>query len=138
MTQRALFREYRVIARRKTKLPLERERQLVALAKKGDARAENVLLTHLLGFFLFRIHTTLWPWVVEQHGEDIFQECVLLARQKISSYRHDYRDRAGELRPVHLSSYMWKSVTGMMFAYVKSRRVPGRRSSEDLAADTEE
>jgi len=138
MTRRVLFREYQVVARRNTKLPLARERQLVARAKKGDTRAESVLLTHLIGFFLFRIQTTLWPWVVEQHGEDIFQECVLLARQKISSYRHDYRDRAGALRPVHLSSYMWKSVTGMMFTYVKSRRVPGRRSSEDLAGEAEE
>jgi hypothetical protein len=133
-----LFREYRIIARRKTKLPLDRERELISRVKQGDASARKLLLGHLFGFFLFRIHTTLYPWVVRQYGEDIFQECVLLAAKKIGTYRPDYRDRAGQLHPVHLSSYMWKSVTGLMFAYVKSQTVRRGRDAERVAAADEE
>lgn len=129
MRHPTLFREYCVIARNKPKLPLDRERELICRVKGGDHSARAVLLSHLFGFFLFRMHTTLYPWAVRQYGEDIFQECVLLAVKKIGTYR----DKAGQLRPVHLSSYMWKSVTGLMFAHIRNQASRRSRNVEKMA-----
>ena len=122
MKKRALFKDYYRIARDRKKLSLHRERKLIARARNGCSSSESELVLHLIGYFLFRINTTLYRPVIEEHGEDILQECVLLTRQKIESYRPDYRGRDGDLHPVHLSTYMWKSLTGMMFAYVKAQR----------------
>jgi len=138
VSQPVLFREYRVIARQRPRLPLYRERRLISRVKQGDLAARGLLLAHLFGFFLFRIHTTPYPWVVKQFGEDIFQECVLLAVKKIGTYRADYRDKAGQLRPVHLSSYMWKSVTGLMFAHIRNQASRRGRDAEKIAAVEEE
>ena len=104
------------------KLSLKYERKLIALAKKGSSLAQNKLLLHLVGFFSFRIKTTLYPSIVKQYGEDILQDCLLLAIKKIRTYNLRYKNKIGELQPVHLSTYMWKSVTGLMFGFVKAKK----------------
>ena len=127
------FSDYYRIARHNPKLPLEHERKLIALARGGDHSAQSELLSHLYGFFLFRIHTTLYPSVVREHAEDIFHECVLLALGKVHTYHPEYRDEQGVRHPVHMSTYIWKSVTGLMLAHVKRKRECCRGDMANLA-----
>ncbi len=113
---------YQEIIEQYKKLSLKYERKLIAFAKKGNSLAQNKLLLHLVGFFLFRIKTTLYPSIVKQYGEDILQECLLLAIEKIHTYNLRYKNKTGELQPVHLSTYMWKSVTGLMLSFIKTNK----------------
>ena len=113
---------YQEIIKRCRKLSLKHERKLIALAKKGMSSAQEELLLHLVGFFLFRIKTTLYPSIVKQYGEDILQDCLYLAIKKIRTYNLRYKNKTGELQPVHFSTYMWKSVTGLMLAFVKAKK----------------
>jgi DNA-directed RNA polymerase specialized sigma24 family protein len=119
---RSLFEHYRKISARHDKLPLRYERKLIARSKKGHVEAQQELLLHMIGFFLFRICTTLYPSIVEQYGEDVLQECLLLAARKIHSYRLRCRRSSAPFAPVHLSTYMWKSATGLMLTHVRRKR----------------
>jgi hypothetical protein len=103
-------------------LPLCYERKLIASAKKGRTEARQELLIHLIGFFLFRVQTTLYPSFVKQYGEDVLQECLLLASKKIHTYKLRCRNRDARFAPVHLSTYMWKSVTGLILTHVRHKR----------------
>ncbi len=124
----ALFELYREIIKQHKTLSLKHERKLIALAQKGASWAQEKLLLHLIGFFVFRIRTALYPAVFRRYGEDLIQECLLLAAEKIRTYNLTYRNKAGELQPVHLSTYMWKYVTGLMYSY-------GRNKSEICFSD---
>lgn len=129
-----MFAEYRKIAAEKKKLPLHEELDLIAKIKNGDRKAQGKLLNHLFGFFLFRIFTTLYPSVIRQYGEDIFQECAMLAITKISTYQLDYRNTSGMLQPRHLSTYIWKAVTGVMFSHVRRKREIAMKDPDEIAA----
>jgi hypothetical protein len=118
-----LFDFYQETIRHHKKLPLKRERKLIALAKKGDSSAQNKILLHLIGFFSFRIKTTLFPLLQNKYGEDILQDCLLLAAKNISTYKLRYKNKAGKFQPVHLSTYMWKGITGLIFNYVKGKEI---------------
>jgi hypothetical protein len=117
-----LFEPYQQIIREYKKLPLKQERKLIVLAQKGNSSAQSELLLHLIGFFLFRIKTTLYPSIVKQYGEDILQDCLCLAVKKIGTYNLKYKNKTGDLHPVNLSTYMWKSITGLMLTSVKTKR----------------
>jgi hypothetical protein len=92
---------------------------LISLAKKGDKPSQEKLLIHLIGFFLFRVETSLFPSIIPRFGDDIIQECVLFAARKIPNYNLRYKDKNGSVKRVCFSSYIWKGVTGVMFSYVK-------------------
>jgi len=117
-----LFKLYQGLINQHTKLPLKQERELIVLAKKGIVEAQNELLLHLIGFFAIRIKFTAFPSLIEQHGEDLIQECLVLAIKKIATYNLEYRNKTGELQPLHLSTYMWKSVTGLIYTYGKNKK----------------
>ena len=117
-----MFESYQNIVNQYKKLPLRYERKLIALAKKGDSSAQNELLLHLAGFFLFRIKTTLYPSFLIRYGEDILQDCFILATKNILTYNMRYRNKTGELQMVHLSTYMWKSVTGLILNFTKTKK----------------
>jgi hypothetical protein len=114
-----LFEKYRQTITQYRNLPLKEERTLIRLAKRGNLPAQQKLLLHLVGFFIFRIRTTLYPAVAREFGEDILQECLLWTPKKIKSYNLRYRNKKGIFQPVQLRSYIWKGVTGLMFQYVK-------------------
>lgn len=117
-----MFNFYQEIVEQHKKPSLEYERRLIKTAQKGDSSAQEKLLLYLIGFFIFRIRTSLYPKIVNQYGEDILQDCLSLAIKKISTYNLKYKNKTGELHPVHLSTYMWKSITGLMFNFVKTKR----------------
>jgi hypothetical protein len=117
-----MFEQYKQIIRRYPKLTLQNERRLIRLAKRGDLSAQQTLLLHQIGFFVFRIRTVLNPAVVREYGEDILQECLLWTPKKIRSYNLRYKNRDGIFQPVLLRSYIWKGVMGVMFQYVRKNR----------------
>jgi hypothetical protein len=117
-----MFEQYRQIIRQYPKLTLQNERRLIRLAKRGDLSAQQTLLLHQIGFFVFRIRTVLNPAVVREYGEDILQECLLWTPKKIRSYNLRYKNRDGIFQPVLLRSYIWKGVMGVMFQYVRKNR----------------
>jgi len=118
-----MFEQYRQIIRQYPKLPLQNERRLIRLAKRGDLSAQQTLLLHQIGFFIFRIRTVLYPAVVREYGEDILQECLLWTPKKIRSYNLRYKNKDGIFQPVLLRSYIWKSVMGVMFQYIRKNVV---------------
>jgi hypothetical protein len=75
---------YKQTASKYGPLSLDDERRLVRRAKKGDQLARKKLLLRLIGFFVFRIETALYPALRHRFGEDILQECLLLAEQQDS------------------------------------------------------
>ena len=110
---------YRKLASKHKKLPRKEERMLISLAKKGDKSSQEKLLIHLIGFFVFRVETSIFSSIIPRCGEDIIQECVLFAVRKIPSYNLRYKDRNGFNKKVCFSSYIWKGITGVMLSYVK-------------------
>ena len=117
-----MFTQFQEIVRQHKKLPIQRERKLIASAKKGNKLARNELLIHLTGFFIFRIQTTLYSYIIDQYGEDILQDCFLFTIKVIDSYKLRYKNKVGEKQIVHLSTYMWKGITGIMLNHIKSRK----------------
>jgi hypothetical protein len=115
----SVLSHYRKLASRHKKLPCKEERMLISLAKKGDKSSQEKLLIHLIGFFLFRVETSLFPSIIPRFGDDIIQECVLFAMRKIPSYNLRYKDKKGFFKKVCFSSYIWKGVTGVMLSYLK-------------------
>ena len=113
-----LFLQLKKTASVHTMLPLPEERNLISLAKKGDIPARQKLQLHLLGFFIFRIETTLHSSKIREFREDILQECVLLASVKIHSYKLRYRTKPGEYKMFRFSTYLWKAVTGIIFQQI--------------------
>ena len=95
---------------------------MIRRARKGNVPARKKLLLHLIGFFIFRIETTLYPPVKREFGEDILQECILFAEKKIKSYNLRYRDKEGLFKKVYFRTYLWKGVTGLMLAHIKRNK----------------
>jgi hypothetical protein len=114
-----VFFKYRKIASRHKKLPINEERKLISLAKRGNQPAQEKLLLHLVGFLIFRIETALSHSVVVRFGEDILQECIIFAIAKIRNYKVRFKNREGIYKTYCFSTYLWKGVTGVMFSYVK-------------------
>jgi hypothetical protein len=118
------FRIQNKLAAKYKPLPLEEERRLIRRAKKGSLPAREKLLLHLIGFFIFRMETTLFPPVRHKFGEDILQECILFAETKINSYNLRYKDKEGLFKKVCFRTYLWKGVTGVMLKYLKQNGNP--------------
>lgn len=117
-----MFERYYETVRQHKKLPILRERKLIASAKKGNKLAQNELLLHLTGFFIYRIYTTLYSSIIKQYGEDILQDCFLFTVKVINSYKLRYKNKEGKIQIVHLSTYMWKGITGIMLNHIKSKK----------------
>lgn len=95
---------------------------MIALAKKGNGAAKEELILNHIGYFLFRINTVLYPKLVKQYGEDILQECLLLASEKIYKYNLRYKNKQGKRQNVYFRSYIWKAVTGVIIRSIKAKR----------------
>lgn len=117
-----MFDTYQEIARHYKKLSIHYERELITSSKKGNTLARNELLLHLIGFFLYRINTTLNSSLIREYGEDIIQDCLLFAIKKIDTYNLNYKDKNGKTKTFHLSTYMWKGVTGQIINYLKNNK----------------
>ena len=119
---KTVFDRYRPIIQKQTRLSLSDERRLIRRAKKGDSRAQNTLLLHLVGYFIYRIRTQLFSSILLEYGEDILQECLLWTPKKIQSYNLRYRNQQGIFQPVYLRSYIWKGITGIILQYINQQK----------------
>lgn len=137
LSRQRIFGHSKKIAAKYKRLPLDEERKLISLAKKGNVSARKKLLLHLIGFFIFRIETTLYPPNIRQFGEDILQECILHAIIKIQSYNLRYKNKWGRPQKFHFSTYLWKGITGLMLMHIK-RNKREIRFFDSLKYDIEE
>jgi hypothetical protein len=117
-----MFEHYRKLANKYKKLDLNKERNLIEMAQRGNKHAREKLLLHLTGFFLFRVQTTLYPYLWIEYGEDVLQDCMLFAMENIRRYRMRYINKKKEFQPLHMSTYFWKGITGIILNYVKDKR----------------
>ena len=117
-----MFKSYQDIIKQYPKLPLKQERELIYLAQQGIVEAQNKLLLHLIGYFVIRVKTTAFPSFFLVYGEDIIQDCVVMAANKIKTYDLNYKNNFGELSPRHFSTYIWKSVTGLIYSYGRKKK----------------
>lgn len=120
------YKIYKELAKKHKPLPLIDERRLISLAKKGDSSTRQKLLLHLIGFFIFRIETSLFPHIKNEFGDDILQECIVFAEGKIDCYKLRYKNKSGLFNKVYLRSYLWKGVTGVILNHVKRKSPDGR------------
>ncbi len=127
---RGTFHNFRATMTKHKKLPVKEERKLIYLAKRGDRLARDKLLLHLVGFMIFRIQTSISYPTVVAYGEDILQECILFADINIQRYKIRFKNKAGIYKTYCLSTYLWKGITGTMFAYIKKNCREKRRASE--------
>jgi len=117
-----LFEFYRDIIKQSKKNSLDQERKLIALAKNGDVKAKDELLLSSISFCIFRINTVLYPKLVSQYGEDILQECLLLASEKIYKYNLRYKNKQGKRQKVYFRSYIWKGINGLIIRSMNDKR----------------
>jgi hypothetical protein len=87
---------------------------------------------HLTGFFVYRIETALFSSALRDHGQDILQKCILFAASRICRFKLRYRNKVGVFVKHHLSTYLWKGTTGIIFSHIKEN------GHESLAFDAYE
>lgn len=110
---------YGEIARRFPRIPVEQERELIARAKRGSRKSRDELVLRHVGFVMFRLHRKVFPQHLRRHGPDLLAASIPVLYEKIKSYNLDYRDRAGNPRPVKFSSYIWKRIDGFIIDSIK-------------------
>ena len=71
-------------------------------------------MLHLVGFFIFRIETTLESPKIQELGEDILQECILFASGRIPKFKLRYKNKPGVYKKYRFSTYLLKGVTGII------------------------
>jgi hypothetical protein len=117
--EKLMFDAYDDIRRTYAALSLSEERRLIRGAQKGSRRcAEELVLRHI-GFVIFRLRRRLSPATLHRCGEDLLSDSIPILYRKVQTYRLDYRDERGELRPVKFSSYIWKRIDGFILDTVR-------------------
>jgi hypothetical protein len=131
-----IFSSYYQLARQYPRLTRKEERKLLRSIRKGDGASRQKLLLHLTGFFLYRIVTTVYGQVLIDHGEDIIQDCQILANQRIGFYKLWFKNKDGIFVSYGFTTYLWKYVTGIMMKHIKDAcrmvRYDGERFTNDF------
>lgn len=114
-----MWKTYRHIIRRYTRISLLEERLLIQKAQKGSKKCKDELVLRHVGFLIFRIYKIAFPDLIRRYGEDLLSEAILITYQKIDSYDLDYRDKKGNPKPVKFISYIWKRIDGFVIDSLK-------------------
>ena len=117
-----VFELYQDVVTRYAKLSREGERKLIKSAQMGDEKAIEELLLRQIGFFKLRIRAILFPVLVKRYGDDILQECLLLASKKVHTFNLRYRNKQGRLSRVYFRTYLWKAVTGLILQIINKNK----------------
>ena len=120
-----MWETYEKVARKYPRLPLAKERRLIALAQAGRKRSADELVLRHVGFVMWRLRRKVFRHHLERHGEDLLSATIPVLYQKIGTYNLKYRDREGMLRPVRFGSYIWKRIDGLVIEYLKRERRAG-------------
>lgn len=109
-----MWKAYSHIIRHFPRVSLAEERSLISKAQKGSKKSKDELVLRHVGFLIFRIHKRAFPSLIQQFGEDLLEEAILIVYSKIKSYNLDYCDKQGNPNPVKFSSYIWKRIDGFI------------------------
>jgi len=113
-----MWKIYKGISRRYSRLSLQEERSLIAKAKKGSKEnAEELVLRHI-EFVISRIYKKTVPEFRRRFGEDLLSEALFVLGDKIKSYNLRYKDKNGNPKPVRFISYVWKRIDGFIVDYL--------------------
>ena len=114
-----MFENYRKSIPKYQKLTLQEERHLIAQAKRHyKGKADELILRHI-GFVIFRMHRIIFPIYQDRFSEDILSQIVFILYDKIQTYDLNYKDKDGNPKPVHFTSYIWKRIDGFIVDYLK-------------------
>lgn len=114
-----MWKPYRHIIRRYSKISLSEERRLIQKAQNGSKKSKDELVLRHISFLIFRIHKVVFPEFIQRFGEDLLEEAILIVYNKIKSYDLDYRDKHGNLKPVRFISYVWKRIDGFIIDHLR-------------------
>ncbi|MCX5794869.1 MAG: hypothetical protein NTY77_05190 [Elusimicrobia bacterium] len=98
-------------------------------------------MTHSLavdGFVIWRLCERVFHPHLERHGEDMLSATIPVLYQKVGTYNLNYRDRAGNKRPVRFSSYVWKRIDGLAIDFLRHESRMRGRLKEDCLADNDD
>ncbi len=114
-----MWKAYRDIICKYSKISLREERRLIRLAKKGSKQAADELVLRHIGFVIFRINKRAFPAYARRFGEDILSQAIVLMYARSQSYNLRYYDKSGIFKPVRFVSYIWKFIDGLILASLK-------------------
>ena len=77
---------------------------------------------------------TLFRTLTENGNSDV----IICRMEKVGTYNLNYRDRAGNKRPVRFSSYVWKRIDGLAIDFLRHESRMGGRLKEDYLADNDD
>ena len=63
-----MWKSYREIAQRYTRIPLTEERRLISKAQKGSKKSKDEIVLRHIGFLIFRIRKIAVPFGEASHG----------------------------------------------------------------------
>jgi hypothetical protein len=132
-----IFSPYYKIVRQHPRLTRKEERALIRNIWKGDTASRRKLLLHLTGFFLYRTMTTVYGQVLMERGEDILQDCHLLADQRVNFYKLWFKNKDGIFVSYGFTTYLWKYVTGIIMKHIKDACRMAHYDDERLMDDFE-
>jgi hypothetical protein len=80
---------------------------------------------------MWRLRRKVFRGHLERFGEDLPVAVTLALYAKMATYNLNYRDRAGNLKPVRFGSHIWKRIDGMALDYIERERRAGCRFDVD-------
>ena len=77
---------YGEIVRQYPRIPVEQERKLIALAKRGSRKSRDEIVLRHVGFVIFRLQRKVFPQHLRRHGPDLLSAAIPVLYQKLKSY----------------------------------------------------
>lgn len=115
-----MFEIYRHLRHKYPKISLYQERRLIKQAQGRSKKKKNELVERHIWFVILRINKIAFPAYRARFGEDILSQATLILYDKIKTYNLKYKDKHGNPKPVHFSSYIWKRIDGFIIDYLKN------------------
>ena len=94
-----MWKSYREIAQRYTRIPLTEERRLISKAQKGSKKSKDEIVLRHIGFLIFWIRKIVFPTLIQRFGDDLLGDAILISYKKIEEYDLDHRDKQGNSNP---------------------------------------
>lgn len=117
--KKRMWKTYSNIIQRYPRVSLFEERHLISEAQKGSKKSKDEIVLRHISFLIFRIHRLVFPVLIQQFGEDLLEEAILIIYTKIESYNLNHCDKQGDPNPVKFVSYIWKRIDGFIIDFLK-------------------
>lgn len=120
-----MWEAYREIVQQYPRLAVEEERRLIAAAQTGAKESIDELVLRHISFVMWRLRKKVFRQHLERHGEDMLSAAIPVLYQKVKTFNLNYRDRAGNLKPVRFASYIWKRIDGLAIDHLRREAQAG-------------